>query len=416
MARVTEPLIRVPAATPAPDEDATLASPGAEPTRLVDALLGVLVLVAVVPTGFPAGLSVGLLVLALLVVVGTTRPSVRHLAGEPHRLGWFVPLLLTAFGFAVAVSVVTPDNSINGWPRRALRLALVIGALLVIVSGRIHYPSLVRGMAVGLGANALLFELGLAPAPYGDYLSGFLLDKNVAGLAYTVVGLLLAGLARRTSWQLVILGATSWLVWSTGSRTSLAALACGITWLFVRPRLVGRLGRLGLAAALATAVQVVETNYARIGVFASRDGTDALRERIDAASTRTLENTPWTGSGLGSAHVSLGDRTFLFHNSYWSAFVEGGWVLAVAYVAATLLVGVGLLRRGRAPRTWAAAEAANVAVLVCALRLGEVFGTTVGMVALGAGLLGLMAARRPPGPSAPEAPEEAAVALGSLAR
>ncbi|WP_299447312.1 ABC transporter permease [uncultured Phycicoccus sp.] len=411
---MTEPRTRTPVASP-PGGDVVLDRPAAEPTRVVDALLGAFALVAVTPSWFPNGLSVGLLVLAVTVAVGATRRPVRHLTGAPYRLGWFVPLMLTVFAFAVAVSIATPDDSINGWPRRALRLVLVMAFLLVVVSGRIHYPSFVRGLAAGLAANAALFEAGLAPTPYGDYLSGFLLDKNVAGLAYTVTGLLLVGLTQRTSSQLVILTATSWLVWTTGSRTSIAALACGIAWLLLRPHL-GRFGRLALAAVLAAAIQVIETRYARVGVFANRDGTDALRQRIDAASSGKVEDTPWPGQGLGSAYVFLDGRTFLFHNSYWSAFVEGGWVLAVAYVAVTLLVGVGLLRPGRATRTWAAAEAANVAVLVCALRLGEVFGTTTGMLALGAGLLGAMAARRAAEPPPPDTPTESPAALGTLTR
>lgn len=415
MARVTEPRTRTPVATPPPAGDTVLDRPGAEPTRVLDALLGVLALVAVTPSWFPAGLSIGLLVLAVTVAVGATRRPVRHLTGAPYRLGWFVPLMLTVFAFAVAVSLATPDDSINGWPRRALRLVLVMGFLLVVVSGRIHYPSFVRGMAAGLLANAVLFEAGLAPTPYGDYLSGYLLDKNVAGLAYTVVGLLLLGLARRPSAQVAIAAATSWFVWTTGSRTSIAALACGLAWLLLAPRL-RRGGRLTLAAGLALAVRFVDMNYARIGVFSTRDGTDALRQRIDYASTLKVDDTPWHGLGLGSAYVHLDGRTFLFHNSYWSAFVEGGWVLAVAYVAATLLVGVGLLRRQPPTRTWAAAQAANIAVLVCALRLGEAFGTTTGMLALGAGLLGVMAARRASAPPPPDTPAESPAALGTLTR
>ncbi len=38
------------------------------------------------------------------------------------------------------------------------------------------------------------------------------------------------------------------------------------------------------------------------------------------------------------------------------------------------------------------AEAANLAVLVCALRLGEVFGATTAMIALAAGLIGYLQA------------------------
>ena len=49
-------------------------------------------------------------------------------------------------------------------------------------------------MAVGLLGNAVLFFAGVAPARTGRCITGFLLDKNQAGLAYAVVGVLLLGL------------------------------------------------------------------------------------------------------------------------------------------------------------------------------------------------------------------------------
>ncbi len=181
-------------------------------------------------------------------------------------------------------------------------------------------------------------------------------------------------------------------MWTTGSRTSIAALACGLAWLLLRPRL-GRGGRVLLVAGFALAVQFVETNYAQAGVFASRDGSDAFRERIDAASRVKLDASPVQGLGLGEAWVDLQGRQYLFHNSYWAALVEGGWVLLGAYLLLAVVV-IGLWRRGGADRPWVAAEAANIAVLVCALRLGEVFGATTATTATAAGLLGLLAHRR----------------------
>ncbi|WP_245862801.1 hypothetical protein [Phycicoccus duodecadis] len=131
-----------------------------------------------------------------------------------------------------------------------------------------------------------------------------------------------------------------------------------------------------------------------------------------------LDATPPWGSGLGDAYVYLQDKTFLFHNSYWAALQEGGWVLAGFYVLLTVGLGVSLLRTRSAGTGWAGAEAANVAVLVCALSLGEVFGAATAMTALGAGLLGVMARRRalaatdeaplaapaPPGPAVADRP------------
>ena len=382
-----------------PPTDGVLAAPEREPTRILELALGLLLLYSVVPPGLPSFASAGQLALVAALALAATRRPQRDLTRSGVAwLGWALVLLL---GYLVLTTLTTPDTSISGWPRRALRLAMVGMLLLVLISGRLHYPALVRGAALGAAVNYVLFTAGLAPAPYGAYLSGFYLDKNQAGLAYVVVGLLFLGLQRTRRSQVLVVLATTWTVWETGSRTSLAALACALAWLVLRPRL-GLPGRLVLAGVLATGVQVLESRFAQVGAFASRFGSDVLRERIDAASRLVLDAAPVQGSGLGEAYVVIDDREFFFHNSYWTALVEGGWVLAAAYVALTAVLGIGLLRREPAPTAWRAGEAANVAVLVCALRLGEVFGTTAAVLALAAGVLGTLAVRphgdRPPGP------------------
>ena len=370
--------------------DGVLLAPAREPTRVLELVGGALVLFAWSPPGVPGFLSVGLLTLTAGLAVASVRRPPRRL--EDLGLGWLAPVLVLVLAYLVLASLTTPDTSVSGWPRRALRLASVGLFLLVLVSGRLHYPSLVRGMALGAVGNYVLFVAGVAPAPYGQYLSGYYLDKNQAGLVCVVVGLLLTGLVERRSRQVLVLLATSWLVWETGSRTSLAALACAVAWIVLRPR-VQRTGRVVLGVALAAGVQVLETSFSRVGTFADRFGSDVLRERIDDASRLVLERSPVQGAGLGEAYVVVDENVFFFHNSYWTALVEGGWVLAAGYVAVTVLLGVGLLRPGRDPGPWVAAEAANVAVLVCALRLGEVFGTTVATTALAGGILGLLAHR-----------------------
>ena len=207
------PVDTAPAAPAVPDL-------GAEPTRFADFVLGAVALFAVPIPRAPGGFLVGQVALAGLIALSITRRPSRSLAG----LKWLPWAAVAMLGYLVLISLSGPDLSLFGWPKRALRLALVLIALLVVVTGRIHYPSLVRGMAVGLLGNAVLFFAGVAPAPYGRLLSGYLLDKNQAGLAYTVVGILLLGLTTDRRRQVAIVVATSALVWSTGSRTSLAAL------------------------------------------------------------------------------------------------------------------------------------------------------------------------------------------------
>ncbi|HET7821214.1 MAG TPA: hypothetical protein VFL10_06780 [Ornithinibacter sp.] len=362
---------------------------GAEPTRFADFVLGAVALFAVPIPRAPGGFLVGQVALAGLIALSITRRPSRSLAG----LKWLPWAAVAMLGYLVLISISGPDLSLFGWPKRALRLALVLTALLVVVTGRIHYPSVVRGMAVGLLGNAVLFYAGVAPAPYGRLLSGFLLDKNQAGLAYTVVGVLLLGLTSDRRRQVAVVIATSGLVWATGSRTSMAALACALVWFALRPRM-NVAWRLVLASGLAVALPFVQEKYGQAGEFADRVGTDWFRARIDAASSAKLDQAPWQGQGLGEAWVNLPDgATYFFHNSYWALLIEGGWVYLLAVLVLTVWFCMRPLRAGPPPSLVArSGEAANLAVLICALRLGEVFGATTASIAIAAGLIGYLQA------------------------
>jgi hypothetical protein len=375
------------AGTPHPTAVAEL---GEEPTRFADFFLGAVALFAVLVPRAPGAFSVGQVALLGLIALSITRRPTRSLA----PLAWLPWAAAAVLGYLALNSISGPDLSLFGWPKRALRLALVLTALLVVVSGRIHYPSLVRGMAVGLLGNAGLFFAGVAPAPYGRLLSGYLLDKNQAGLAYTVVGVLLLGLTTDRRRQVAIVAVTSALVWVTGSRTSMAALGCAVVWFALRPRL-NVPSRLGLAAVFAVALPFVQEKYGQVGQFADRVGTDWFRARIDAASQAKLGHAPWHGQGLGEAWVRLDDgATYFFHNSYWALFIEGGWVYLLAVLVLTVWLCMRPLRAGPPPSLLArSGEAANLAVLICALRLGEVFGATTASVALAAGLIGYLQAQ-----------------------
>lgn len=360
-----------------------------EPSRAVDFALGMVVLVASQVPGLPGSISFGLVALAGLVAIGLTRRPTRALTG----LGWMPGVAAVLLAYLVLVSISGPDLSLFGWPKRAMRLVLVLVALHFLVTGRIHYPSVVRGAAVGLLGNAVLFFAGVAPAPYGTLLSGYLLDKNQAGLSYAIVGILLLGLTESTRHRVVIaLGATA-LVWTTGSRTSLAALACAFAWFVLRPR-VGVAARAALATVIVVTLPFVQERYGQVGRFADRVGTDIFRARIDEASRFKLDGAPVTGQGLGEAWIRFADgATYFFHNSYWSVLVEGGWVYLAVVVVTTVWLAIRPLRQGPPPSPIAlSAEAANIAVLICALRLGEVFGATTAIIALAAGFIGYLQA------------------------
>ena len=366
-------------------EDLT-ASRDASATRILEFAIGAFALIAYQPSFVPPFLSVGLIAMAFAVAVAATRKPER----DTQRLSGYVSAMVAVGVYLVLLSALTPDTSLYGWPKRLARLTLVALFALSLVSGRLHFESVVRGMGFGLLVNAALFFAGIAPANYGRFLSGYLLDKNVAGLAYAAIGVLLLGVIKSRHLRWAVIVGTAALVWTTGSRTALAALVCGLLWWLLRNRL-GVLGRFGLAAIMAWGVTFVTENYARAGEFSDRVGTDWFRARIDAASRVKLDLTPWYGSGLGDAYVKLEDNTLLFHNSYWSVLVEGGWVFFVVLLFGHVWLSIGPFRTGPPPSALAlGAEAANVTVLVCALRLGEVFSATVAMTCLAGGLIGYL--------------------------
>lgn len=357
-----------------------------EPTRLLDFAAGAAVLFAIGVPGVPDFLSVGLVTLVGLLVVAIARRPTRDL----RRLGWLPGVLALLLVYLSVVSLAGPDLSISGWPRRALRLAIVIVALVFMVSGRIHLPSVIRGAAAGLVANAALFVVGIAPAGYGSLLSGYLLDKNQAGLSYAVVTVLVLGVTSSPRRRAAMIVVGSSLVWMTGSRTSLAALACGLVWYWLRPRLTVP-GRLALAGVAALVLPYLERTYGQVGRFADRAGSDLLRAEIDEAARLKFAASPPQGLGLGEAWVTARADTFFFHNSYFAALVEGGWVYLAVILVLTVGYAIRPLRSGPPPTPLArAAESANIVVLICALSLGEVFFATTAALALAAGLVGYL--------------------------
>ena len=124
-------------------------------------------------------------------------------------------------------------------------------------------------------------------------------------------------------------------------------------------------------------VSQVAEDYSQIGVFSDREGSDLLRSRIDAASEVKVHDAGFFGSGLGEAYVVFDDdpgKVWLFHNSYWTALVEGGWPWLLIVVGATVLFALRPFTR-ELSRQEIVAQAATVTTLICAWRLGEVLFT-----------------------------------------
>lgn len=321
----------------------------------------------VLPVAFP----VAYLAMGVLVAVAATRRPQRPLTAV-NGIVW---LLVGLLGYYALVSATGfQADGAGDWLRRLLRLVLLVTFVGAAASGRLHLPSIVSGMASGLVLNGGLFYLGLAPRPYGDFLTGFAGDKNAAGLAYAVVGLLLLTVvpSRRHRWLVVVTFAL--LVFLTGSRTSMAGFAGGLVWLLMAGKLPVVL-RWGVGAGLIWGLNILVERFARIGPFADREGTDWFRGQIAEGVAAKLAVTPPQGMGLGAAYVDIPQGRFYFHNSYDTLFVEGGYVALVVVVGLTLLVALRPFRSAQASWSQRVVEAATVALLISAWQLGEVFLT-----------------------------------------
>lgn len=271
----------------------------------------------------------------------------------------------------------------SDWETRIVRF-MILGVLAwVLAEGRFDAYSAVLGVVIGLGINIPLFYLGLTPNRYPPHLTGFLGDKNVAGLWYgifAVVALLLwRSKVQSVLWLLVAGG----VLFLTGSRTSMSGVAAALAWILMRNRL-GVLARSALAGGLMWALWYAEENFARAGVFADRDGTDWFRDQIDMAVKAKVAITEWYGQGLGNAWVIVGgDTRMLFHNAFDGLRVEGGWPFLLVWLFFVLVTLGGVHRSHQVPREQVILEGALVVLLVCSWKLGETFFTSVAFIVTG---------------------------------
>ncbi|MBS1905445.1 MAG: zinc ABC transporter permease [Actinobacteria bacterium] len=317
-------------------------------------------------------------ILMMLVVVGIgvfVRPRVTS-----PNLFW----IGLAYVGMIAGTVVVSFSAGESWLQRAFRLLLLMAFAITIAGGRLDWRSLITGAFFGLAVNAGAYYLHLTPDNYPPYLTGWLGDKNVAGLYYAAFGMLALGLAQRIRTKIGITVAFFGLIWLTGSRTSLAAFVAALIWWALR----NRFGRLVRVLAFAGGVQLLvwfEAEFSQVGPFADREGTDLLRGTIHAAEAAKVELTPWYGQGLNTAWVDIPNHPHMwFHDSYAALLVEGGWPMATTMLFLVGIVGLGLFSgRRHVSSGLRAAEGALIVVLVAAWQLGEVFFTSVAFLALG---------------------------------
>ena len=348
--------------------------------RVPELLLGFLL--AMEAYTLPAGgVPVPLNEAAMMVLLGLALCRRAKRRASALGVAALLAVLVGVYLAAVSLAMGVPDAV---WLRRLVRMAALTALVGCFAARRVDLRSVLTGLLAAMAVNVPLFYAGLVPAPYQGFLTGFLADKNVAGLYYAAVPVLALTFVRRPGVRLLLLSASGLCVFLTGSRTSLAGFACALVWVVLTPRM-GPVLRVALLALLAWAVGFAEENLARVGVYSDREGTDWFRSVIHTATGVKVEETPWTGQGLAQSCVELDAGRFLFHNSYAALYVEGGVVLTAAMLTAYAVYGLRLgATRLRTPSR-VAVEAAAVVVLVTATQLGEVFVSIPSMLILAAG-------------------------------
>lgn len=336
--------------------------------RLFDFLCGFALL------AIPGLVSVGIPVVPVLMVAIILMAQVRRPAHSMGRLNDVIPLIIAALVY-IAIISATANQSADAadWRLRLVRIAAIFGFAAVLATNRFDLRSVIYGYGAGLLVNVPFSLAGLGNQGYGDYITGLLSDKNVSGLAYCIIGIFFLYYMPTMPLRILSAAVFAGCLWLTGSRTSMGAFAAAFIWVLLAPRMMVVVRWL-YAYAVFLLISILEEDYAQSGSFADRKGSDLLRARIDAASEIKVHDAGFWGKGLGEAFVYLDQNTWFFHNSFWTALVEGGW----PWLAFTLFITVIVAGRpftAKLTQQQFAAQAMIVAILVCASRLGEVFYT-----------------------------------------
>lgn len=327
------------------------------------------------------GFAVNVGAAIVLVAIRIIKPSRYSVA----KLNIFAAVFLLAILYISIISFTAGISTPEQIVRRSIRFMVVVGLLFLIADHRVHFRSLMLGLGIGLVVNAAAFYIGIAPANYGSALTGWLGDKNVAGMYHGIVSIILFGLFYKRWQRVLILLLALPLLFETQSRTSMGGFILGILWILFAQK-ANLFFKVILGFFFGWLFDYMQTNFAHLSVFGDREGTDWFREQIDIAAWAKTESAPWHGFGLGQATVVLEDgRGQYFHNSIWTLLVEGGWPWAIAILGLTFFAAFVWKQRGQvsASERNMTAEAATVFLLVCSWRLGEVILTIPWGIAIG---------------------------------
>lgn len=321
-----------------------------------------------------SGIPLSTVAAAALVVLASVRRS-----STTGPVPW-VPVV----GIAGAVLWTIGISTVLHGPevRRTGNLLILLALGWVLTEGRLHRPSVVAGLSLGLFGGIGHAVLTRGSSDYAGRITGYLGDPNGAGFVIVTIGCVLVGSAvanprrARLIWLAVAVA-----VLLTVSRTSTFAFAVATVWALAVPRL-GRI-RTVIAAAIAWPTYQFLVGVARdSGFFAERVGSDNLRQRLAVVEKAMVDEAGWFGLGLDTARAEVDTITLWFHNSYRALEVEGG-------TTALALLGLGIvglawgLHRVPADARNGWFEGAVVAGLVCSVNIGFSLTSVSMAVALG---------------------------------
>ena len=265
--------------------------------------------------------------------------------------------------------------------RRLLHVLLYLVLATLLASGRIHIPSAARGLAVGLCTSITMSIAGFGPDNYAGRLTGYLGDPNAGGYVVAVLGLVALGLGPRgrLRWLLIFLALAAVVL--TYSRTTLLAVAFAVVWLLIGRRVSVWAGAL-LVGAMVYVVGHIPPQLTLFGPFSDRGGSDLLRQRIIAQEHVDIAHSPIFGNGAGTATVNLQGDLFFYHSSYLALQAEGGVVCLVLLVGVIVLTFLSIARMpGDMRNGWL--EASLIALMVCAVNVGEILLELPSAIAIG---------------------------------
>ena len=236
------------------------------------------------------------------------------------------------------------------WTRRVGHVAIVVGLVWALGTGRVSLRSSALGLGAGLVSVIGLAVVGIGGDTYPGRLTGILrrperrrvLHRRAGNTRHLLQRRQLEAATRTGHPDRGWAGADLLPHRVAGERLRRASgcwsAAGWVLW-------AERLWRLALCGSWQTSRRTSRRSVPSRTAQAATPCASASSRR----STSQLADMPWFGHGPGTAKVNIRGLDFFFHNSYLATRHEGGW-LALLLVLLLLALAFVQLGRARAPR------------------------------------------------------------------